>query len=59
MSKTLFKEVHCTLGNLIGDIGLGRGLPGIQHPFVWANAKVRGLFDTMYRGYEKLSGGVA
>ncbi len=59
MSETLFKEVHYTLGNLIGDIGLGRGLPGIQPPFVWDNAKVRDLFDAMYCGYAKLSGGVA
>ncbi|MFH1819279.1 MAG: DUF262 domain-containing protein [Pseudomonadota bacterium] len=52
MSDTLFKEVHYTLGNLIGDIGLGRiGLPDIQRPFVWSNAKVRDLFDSMYRGY--------
>ncbi|MCY1281377.1 hypothetical protein D9M70_301860 [compost metagenome] len=52
MTETLFKEVHYTLGGLIGDIGLGRiGLPDIQRPFVWANAKVRDLFDSMYRGY--------
>lgn len=52
MSDTLFKEVHYSLGGLIGDIGLGRiGLPDIQRPFVWANSKVRDLFDSMYRGY--------
>lgn len=52
MTDTLFKEVHYSLGSLIGDIGLGRiGLPDIQRPFVWANAKVRELFDSMYRGY--------
>lgn len=52
MSDTLFKEVHYSLGGLINDIGLGRiGLPDIQRPFVWANAKVRDLFDSMYRGY--------
>ena len=50
--ETLFKEVHYNLGGLINDIGLGRiGLPDIQRPFVWANAKVRDLFDSMYRGY--------
>lgn len=27
------------------------GLPDIQRPFVWKNAKVRDLFDSMYRGY--------
>lgn len=52
MTDTLFKEVHYSLGGLIGDIALGRiGLPDIQCPFVWANAKVRDLFDSMYRGY--------
>ena len=39
MTDTLFKEVHYSLGNLIGDIGLGRiGLPDIQRPFVGSNA---------------------
>lgn len=52
MAETLFKEVHYTLGGLIHDIGLGRiGLPDIQRPFVWPNAKVRDLFDSMYKGY--------
>jgi hypothetical protein len=27
------------------------GLPEIQRPFVWPNAKVRDLFDSMYRGF--------
>lgn len=57
MSETIFKEVHYTLGNLVADFGLGGiGLPDIQHPFVRANAKVRDLFDSMYRGYRKLAG---
>jgi uncharacterized protein with ParB-like and HNH nuclease domain len=52
MTDTLFKEVNYRLGGLINDIGLGRiGLPDIQRPFVWPNAKVRDLFDSMYRGY--------
>ena len=52
MMDTLFKEVHYTLGVLIQDIGLGRiGLPDIQRPFVWSNAKVRDLFDSMFKGY--------
>lgn len=60
MSDTLFKEAHCSFGGVINDIGLGRiGLPDIQRPFAWANAKVRDLFGSMYRGYLKLSGGVA
>lgn len=52
MSDTLFKEVKFTLGSLINYIELGEiGLPDIQRPFVWKNAKVRDLFDSMYRGY--------
>lgn len=51
MSKT-FKEVGYTLNKLIEDIDLGEiGLPDIQRPFVWENAKVRDLFDSMYRGF--------
>lgn len=57
MSETLFKEIHYSSGGLINDVGLGRiGLPDIQRPFVWANAKVRDLFDSTYRGYQKLAG---
>jgi hypothetical protein len=52
MSETVFKKVDYTLGNLVEYIGLGEiGLPDIQRPFVWKNAKVRDLFDSMYRGY--------
>lgn len=35
-------------------IGVDKGsvrLPDIQRPFVWPNAKVRDLIDSMYRGY--------
>lgn len=52
MTDTVFKKVDYQLGNLIGSIGLGEiGLPDIQRPFVWGTAKVRDLFDSMYRGY--------
>ena len=52
MSETIFKQVNYTVGGLIQDISLGRiGLPDIQRPFVWKNAKVRDLFDSMYKGY--------
>ena len=52
MSKPLFKEVSYSLSKLMDDIEMGEiGLPDIQRPFVWANAKVRNLFDSMYRGY--------
>jgi hypothetical protein len=51
-TKTLFAEVSYNLGSLISSIELGEiGLPDIQRPFIWPNARVRDLFDSMYRGY--------
>ncbi|WP_293672392.1 DUF262 domain-containing protein [Thiolapillus sp.] len=52
MSKTVFKQVNYTLGDLVSYVELGEvGLPDIHRPFIWKNAKVRDLFDSMYRGY--------
>lgn len=52
MSETIFKQVNYDLNSLVKDIELGViGLPDIQRPFVWKNAKVRDLFDSMYKGY--------
>ncbi|HBY96387.1 MAG: DUF262 domain-containing protein [Ardenticatenaceae bacterium] len=52
MSETVFKQVNYDLHSLVKYIELGEiGLPDIQRPFVWKNAKVRDLFDSMYRGY--------
>ena len=52
MSETVFTKVDYDLGTLVKYIGLGEiGLPDIQRPFVWKNAKVRDLFDSMYKGY--------
>jgi len=52
MSKTVFNKVDYDMGSLMKAIGLGEiGLPDIQRPFVWKNAKVRDLFDSMYKGY--------
>ena len=52
MSDTVFTEVKYNLDTLVNLISLGEiGLPDIQRPFVWSNAKVRNLFDSMYRGY--------
>lgn len=52
MSDTVFKKVDFSLGSLVNQIESGQiGLPDIQRPFVWKNAKVRNLFDSMYRGY--------
>ena len=52
MSETVFTKVDYTLGALMDSVAIGTiGLPDIQRPFVWKNAKVRNLFDSMYRGY--------
>lgn len=52
MSKTLYKKTDYSLSNLIERIDMGDiGLPDIQRPFVWEAAKVRDLFDSMYRGF--------
>jgi len=50
--KTCFKRVDYDLSGLLHYIDLGDiGLPDIQRPFVWSNAKVRDLFDSMYKGF--------
>ena len=50
--KTCFKRVDYDLSGLLHYIDIGDiGLPDIQRPFVWNNAKVRDLFDSMYRGF--------
>jgi len=52
MGATLFKKVDYSLSKLIQDIEFGDiGLPDIQRPFVWTPAKVRDLFDSMYKGF--------
>ena len=51
-TNLLFNEVGYNVGSLLDQIGMGViGLPEIQRPFVWKNAKARDLFDSMYRGY--------
>lgn len=52
MSKTVFNKVDYDLDALMKNVALGEiGLPDIQRPFVWKNAKARDLFDSMYKGY--------
>lgn len=52
MAKTVFRSTSFTLRHLVDNIGRGDvALPELQRPFVWANAKVRDLFDSMYRGF--------
>ena len=51
-SNLLFNEVGYNVGSLLDQIDMGViGLPDIQRPFVWKNAKIRDLFDSMYRGF--------
>lgn len=50
--QTCFRKVDYVLSGLLHYIETGDiGLPDIQRPFVWSNAKVRDLFDSMYRGF--------
>jgi hypothetical protein len=50
--RTVFKRVDYDLAGLLHYIDIGDiGLPDIQRPFVWTSAKVRDLFDSMYRGF--------
>jgi len=52
MKSALFKGSSYPLPKLIEDIDLGLiGLPEIQRPFIWTAAKVRDLFDSMYKGF--------
>jgi len=52
LSETVFTKVDYYLSGLIEYIEIGDiGLPDMQRPFVWNNAKVRDLFDSMYKGY--------
>ena len=52
MAKPIFTKVDYALSSLVDAIDLGTiGLPDIQRPFVWRDAKVRNLFDSMFRGF--------
>jgi hypothetical protein len=52
MPVTLFKDTTYNLTHLIDDLRRGEiALPDIQRPFVWKAAKVRDLFDSMYKGF--------
>lgn len=48
----LFNPFNGHLEQLFSYIDVGDlGLPDIQRPFVWRDAKVRDLFDSLYRGF--------
>src|ERR1700735_5527784 len=51
----LYRSTTYPLIALVSDIARGAiGLPELQRPFVWPNAQIRDLFDSLYRGYEIL-----
>lgn len=50
--QQIFSNTTLTVNQLIEKIDTGElGLPELQRPFVWKDAKVRDLFDSMMRGY--------
>lgn len=50
--STLFKYVPWSVQSLVDSVESGSvQLPDLQRPFVWSNAKIRDLLDSMYRGY--------
>ena len=52
MEKELYDNIPSRLGDLLTNVNNGKiGLPDLQRPFVWADNKVRDLFDSMLRGY--------
>ena len=52
MAKAIYTNVPRQLVDLIKDVRSGRiGLPDLQRPFVWKDAKVRDLFDSMLKGF--------
>lgn len=52
MAVTVFKDASYNVTGLLSRIQHGEiGLPDIQRPFVWSNARVRDLFDSMYKGF--------
>ncbi len=49
---TLYQVHTASVGHLVSEINQGTlALPDIQRPFVWKNAKVRDLLDSMFRGF--------
>ena len=52
MGKELFNNIPSKVGELLMQVRNGSlGLPDLQRPFVWSDAKVRDLLDSMLKGY--------
>ena len=48
----LFRCVDSKVGYLLDGVEAGRiGLPDLQRPFVWSDATVRNLLDSMLKGF--------
>lgn len=48
----IFSPTNLKVHQIIDKIDTGElGLPELQRPFIWSDAKVRDLFDSMMRGY--------
>ena len=48
--QEIFSNTTLTVNQLIEQIDTGAlGLPELQRPFIWKDAKVRDLFDSMMR----------
>ena len=52
MAVTVLKDASYNVTGLLSRIQHGEiALPNIQRPFIWSNARVRDLFDSMYKGF--------
>ena len=48
----IYRNVNTDIGTLLSDIYSGRlGLPSLQRPFVWANFKIKNLYDSLIKGF--------
>ncbi len=48
----IFRSAPWQIDQLVAGVSSGSiSLPDLQRPFVWPSAKVRDLFDSLYRGY--------
>ena len=52
MPGKIFESHTMDLDFILKEVRLGRiGLPDLQRPFVWANEKVKNLYDSMLKGF--------
>ena len=52
MVSERYTEVEKPLSLLLEEIKIGQiGLPDLQRPYVWTDAKVRNLLDSLIKGF--------